>query len=330
MSTVKPVVNIADVPLRDHGNGTKFAAKLGEVGLALGGTGVGCMYNEVPPGKRAFPFHVHHAQHELFFIIEGTGTYRFGKDTYPIRAGDVCAAPPGGPEVAHQIINDGDKVLKYLSFSTEMKGAEIVELPELGQVHRDRARRRRCDAAVPLHRPQGNGRRLLGGRGMSEAKDLISNIDDVELKEQAHGKSFQALTKSVGGSLGLTTLGVSVLSVPPGKRAWPFHRHHIIEEAFFIVSGSGEYRYGADTFPVKAGDIVAAPAGGEAHQLVNTGTENLRYLALSSSHGGVDIVEYPDTGKVAIAAGIKNRDFRTATIRAMGKITPQDYWEGEE
>lgn len=165
---------------------------------------------------------------------------------------------------------------------------------------------------------------------MSEANDLIRNVDDVELREQSHGKSFEALTASIGGGIGLTTLGISVLSVAPGKRAWPFHRHHIIEEAFFIVSGSGEYRYGGDTFPVKAGDIAAAPAGGEAHQLVNTGSDNLRYLALSSSHGGVDIVEYPDTGKVGIAAGIKNRDFRTATYRAMGKVTPQDYWEGED
>lgn len=165
---------------------------------------------------------------------------------------------------------------------------------------------------------------------MSDAKDLIRNIDDVDLHAQTHGTSFEAKTGRVGTGLGLTTLGISVLNVPPGKRAWPFHRHHITEEAFFIVSGSGEYRYGGDRFPVKAGDIVAAPAGGEAHQLVNTGSEPLRYLALSSSHGGVDIVEYPDTGKVGIMAGIKNHDFRTATYRAMGKVAPQDYWDGEE
>ena len=129
----KPVVNLADVALEDHRHGQRFAAKIGEVGLALGGTGVGCTYHEVPPSKRAFPFHVHHVQHELFFILEGTGTYRFGTDTFPLRAGDVCAAPPGGPERAHQIINDGPTTLKYLGFSTEMKGAEIVEFPDSGK-----------------------------------------------------------------------------------------------------------------------------------------------------------------------------------------------------
>lgn len=127
---MKPVVNIGDVALEEHGHGEKFAAKIGEIGMALGGTGVGCMYYEVPPGKTAFPFHVHHVQHELFFILEGTGQYRFGPDSFPIRAGDVCAAPAGGPEFAHQIVNDGTSVLRYLGFSTQMHGAEIVEYPD--------------------------------------------------------------------------------------------------------------------------------------------------------------------------------------------------------
>lgn len=129
----KPVVNIADVPLEDNAHGEKFFARLGEVGQALGGTGVGCLYHEVPPGKRAFPYHSHHVQHELFFILEGTGSYRFGSKTYPLKAGDVCAAPPGGAAVAHQIVNDGDETLKYLGFSTQMAGAEIVEYPDSGK-----------------------------------------------------------------------------------------------------------------------------------------------------------------------------------------------------
>ena len=130
---VKPVVNIADVPLEENRHGEKFFARLGEIGLALGGSGVGCLYHEVPPGKRAFPFHAHHVQHELFFILEGTGHYRFGADTYPLRAGDVCVAPPGGAEVAHQIVNDSDAVLRCLGFSTGMAGAEIVEYPDSGK-----------------------------------------------------------------------------------------------------------------------------------------------------------------------------------------------------
>ena len=127
----------------------------------------------------------------------------------------------------------------------------------------------------------------------------------------------------------MTGLGCSVHVVPPDKRAFPFHRHHVIDEMFFIVSGEGQYRWGDETYPVRAGDIVSAPAGTQPHQLVNSGREDLRFLAFSTV-GSVDVVDYPDTGKVAIAAGIRNADFKTATYKGLGRLEPADYWDGEQ
>ena len=92
----KPIVNIADVPLRDFGQGEKFSAKLARIAPMVGSTGLGCMLTVVPPGKRAFPFHRHHVIHEMFFILSGTGEYRLGDKTHPLRAGDIIAAPAGG------------------------------------------------------------------------------------------------------------------------------------------------------------------------------------------------------------------------------------------
>jgi hypothetical protein len=48
-----------------------------------------------------------------------------------------------------------------------------------------------------------------------------------------------------------------------------------------------------------------------------------------STLGEVDVVDYPDSGKMAVAAGIKNADFTTATYRGMGRIAAADYWDGE-
>jgi uncharacterized cupin superfamily protein len=127
--TPKPVINLADVELRDNGHGDRFQAKIGSFGRSIGSTGIGVMLTVVPPGKRAFPFHVHHVLHELFVILGGTGEYRFGDKTYPIKAGDVCAAPAGGAESAHQIINTGDQDLKYLGISTSAT-TEVVEYPD--------------------------------------------------------------------------------------------------------------------------------------------------------------------------------------------------------
>jgi uncharacterized cupin superfamily protein len=129
---VKPVINIADVPLRDNGHGDAFKAQIGSFARSIGSTGIGCMLHVVEPGKKAFPFHNHHFIHELFIILEGEGQYRFGKETYPVKAGDVLAAPTGGPEVAHQIVNTGAKVMKYLGISTSST-TEVVEYPDSGK-----------------------------------------------------------------------------------------------------------------------------------------------------------------------------------------------------
>ncbi len=123
---IKPIVNIDDVELMDFGNGGKFAAKLGRIGPLLGAKNLGCMLTIVPPGKRAFPHHAHLTDDEMFFIIEGQADYRFGEDTYPVKAGDMLGAPPGGAEVAHQLINTGDADLKYLAFSSNGPTSIVV------------------------------------------------------------------------------------------------------------------------------------------------------------------------------------------------------------
>jgi uncharacterized cupin superfamily protein len=161
-----------------------------------------------------------------------------------------------------------------------------------------------------------------------ERKPII-NIDDASYADRGNGKQFVAKIARVGPQLGLAGLGCSVHVVPPGKKAFPFHRHHVMDELFYIISGSGQYRYGDETLPVRAGDLVGAPAGIKAHQLINTGGEDLRYLGISTG-GSVDIVDYPDSNKVAMAAGVKNADFKTATYAAVGRMAKADYFDGED
>jgi uncharacterized cupin superfamily protein len=162
----------------------------------------------------------------------------------------------------------------------------------------------------------------------SETKPVL-NIADVPLADRGNGKQFAVKWGRAGLLLGLQGLGCAVHVVPPGKTAFPFHRHHVMDELFFIVSGTGEYRFGDERSPLRAGDLVGAPAGDKAHQIINTGTEELRYLGISTM-GGVDIVDYPDSKKVAVAAGVKNADFKTATYVGLGRIQPADYYDGED
>jgi uncharacterized cupin superfamily protein len=101
---------------------------------------------------------------------------------------------------------------------------------------------------------------------------------------------------------------------------------------FVILAGTGTLRFGTSEYAVKPGDVIAAPAGGRetAHQLVNTGSEGLRYLAISTMHP-TEVVEYPDSNKVGVYVGSapgESAEKRTFNFR--GKLGPaQDYWDGE-
>lgn len=133
----KPVLNLADVELRakpapSGDAAARYDRRSGEIASRIGARQLGYNLTVVAPGKRAWPFHSHRAEEEMFFIIEGTGELRYGETRYPLRAGDVIACPTGGPESAHQILNTGDVELRYLAIST-IAPVEICEYPDSGK-----------------------------------------------------------------------------------------------------------------------------------------------------------------------------------------------------
>ena len=119
-------------PMAPEQGSEKFGATVAPVGQVIGLTGLGCMYVQVEPGKRAFPFHNHLGNDEMFVILEGEGIYRFGDAEHAVKAGDVCGAPRSGPETAHQLINTGSVTLKYLGISTS-NDPDIAEYPDSGK-----------------------------------------------------------------------------------------------------------------------------------------------------------------------------------------------------
>jgi uncharacterized cupin superfamily protein len=123
------VINIDELKLEHFEKGDKFACDAVRVAPLLGGKDLGYSYDVVPPGKRSCPFHSHRAEEEMFFIVKGTGLLRYGNETRKIRAGDFICCPTGGPETAHQIVNDSDAPLAYISVSTMMP-AEVCEYPD--------------------------------------------------------------------------------------------------------------------------------------------------------------------------------------------------------
>ena len=86
---------------------------------------------------------------------------------------------------------------------------------------------------------------------MTEPMTRIVNIGDVALDEIGDSGKFQLLRARLGPMVGSTGLGCTLTAVPPGKRSYPFHRHHVTHEMFFILSGAGEYRLDERTLPLR-------------------------------------------------------------------------------
>lgn len=121
-------------------------------------------------------------------------------------------------------------------------------------------------------------------------------------------------------------LSAGMWELPPGKRSFPMHTHHVTEEALYVVSGKAKIRTPQGETAIGPGDYVSFPVGGPAHQLVNDGTEPLVYLAFSVNTAGADIVEYPDSGKVACSIGT-GPDRKRFIFLAKSQV---DYFEGED
>ncbi|HNK19307.1 MAG TPA: cupin domain-containing protein [Piscinibacter sp.] len=128
-----PVVNLDEVVFDDVETNGCYTSRRACFSASIGARQLGYNLTELPPGKAQCPFHSHRAEEEMFLILEGEGELRFGERRYPIRRHDVIACPTGGPEVAHQIVNTGHTVLRYLAVST-MADVEICEYPDSGKV----------------------------------------------------------------------------------------------------------------------------------------------------------------------------------------------------
>jgi len=111
---------------------------------------------------------------------------------------------------------------------------------------------------------------------------------------------------------------VELVRLPPGAKNFPFHSHGTEWEFYLVVSGAGKVRAGKSTRGLKAGDCVLNPPG-EAHQIINTGKEDLLYFVIANN-APADFYHYPDSNKWGFS------------LEHVGsfRIREVNYFEGEE
>ena len=72
------VVGDGDQEWDERSHGEKSGYRRKQLGWAAGSEQLRCSLYEVPPGRRAFPYHYHLANEEALYVLEGSGTLRTG------------------------------------------------------------------------------------------------------------------------------------------------------------------------------------------------------------------------------------------------------------
>jgi uncharacterized cupin superfamily protein len=111
---------------------------------------------------------------------------------------------------------------------------------------------------------------------------------------------------------------VEICRLPAGKSACPYHSHSAQWEFYQVLAGRGEVRHQEGRTPIEAGDVFLFQPG-EAHQLINSGTEDLTVLIVADNPLG-ESCYYPDSGKWLV----RSPERRLVRSEAL------DYLEGEE
>jgi uncharacterized cupin superfamily protein len=126
MRNTSPILNIANAPMSDNLNAGRYAIKRARITDMIGMEKLACSLYSVPPENTAFPYHTHASAEKLCIILEGEGTLRQDGVEYPIKAGDIIAAPV---TTAHQLLNTSNRDLKYLCIASD-EAVDIVLYPD--------------------------------------------------------------------------------------------------------------------------------------------------------------------------------------------------------
>src|SRR5215468_7233221 len=87
---------------------------------------------EVDPGKKLWPYHLHHASEEWLVVLRGRPTLRTPEGDRELGQGDVVCFLRGGAG-AHQVRNTTQEPVRVLMLSTRI-APEIIEYPDSEKV----------------------------------------------------------------------------------------------------------------------------------------------------------------------------------------------------
>jgi uncharacterized cupin superfamily protein len=124
----------------------------------------------------------------------------------------------------------------------------------------------------------------------------------------------------IKGGIKPENLNFDLRLLNPGQFSAPYHFHRFAEELFMVISGSMTLRSINGLEIMNTGDMAFFEKGESgAHQFHNHTSEPCIYLDIRTFIG-MDICEYPDSGKILIAP----------SYEIFNKEDKSEYFEGEK
>jgi uncharacterized cupin superfamily protein len=288
------------------------------LGDVAGCVAAGVRRIELPGGKWSTPAHEHGREEEIFYVLGGRGISWQAGQASEVAAGDCIVYLPGeGAHTLHAL--DELDVLAFGSRASD----ESPGFPRLGM---SLVGRRAVDTAPGLHESgapiQFVREAELGPPELPSEPGprpgTIVNLDVVEAVTLERPRVARA-RRTLGRAAGSVDTGLQHVEVAPGKESTAQHCHTFEEEIFVILDGEGTLVLGQDETPVRAGHVVARPAGTGVAHMFRAGERRLTYLAYGLRKPG-DMCYYPRSRKIAFRG-----------LGVMGRITEVlDYWDGED
>jgi uncharacterized cupin superfamily protein len=125
---------------------------------------------------------------------------------------------------------------------------------------------------------------------------------------------FDALVKGrwyrrLAPAAGLTHMGASHVTLAPGSYSSQRHWHRAQDELVVMISGEAVLIDDSGETPVRAGDVLAFPAGeANGHHLHNRSDEPCVFVAISAGDRDADSGVYPDIDLVFGPDGYARKD----------------------
>ena len=127
---------------------------------------------------------------------------------------------------------------------------------------------------------------------------MINVFDDEWQEGYPQPDGWRANWKRVKAGM----LALSVYELLPGQTQCPYHFHHGNDELLVVLKGTPTLRTPDGESELQPGDAIPFPAGKDgAHQVYNRTPGPVRYF-VAARHVTQEVVEYPDSGKLAAMA----------------------------